>query len=550
MYKVLIVDDEQFIRRGLGSCMDWQVWGCELIGAAASGEEAMELVAKNRPDIVISDIHMEKMSGLELVEQLSFQYPEIKTILFTGIYEFNHVYNAIKFDVVDLILKPTSPGRIQQALTKAIHQIETEQAAGNMRALIKRQSVQNQRLKQAMLISNLAENGDYGTDSIAALASVGLKLHHYAMITLLLHGARQEEDAAVSLREAKHTITGYIDMIFEDCAYYCLFTGLHSFHILLDFEQVTAHTPMEIREYCVELSKTIDNLTEYYSMIGISALHTDPAELHCAKDESVNASNYAAYDRDTASIVEFSHMPCLSGDTISGLRPYLDKLSDAIEGRRDGMAQEILGEIFEYFSAHKIPFEEVRSTGVLIADLCMRHLWNFNCKDRAEGEVFSVRHRYYRNLLQCIHIVELTECLRKIVELTVRNLSATSGSTRSLIDRVEYDIRRNYQEELSLEKIAARYHISPGYLSRLFKSKKDVSLMTYVQNVRIERAKELIDSTDLRTYEIAAVVGIPDPVYFSKTFKKATGMRVRDYRSRSQEGAEKDSAEKDAKEKT
>lgn len=534
MYKVLIVDDEHFIRRGLGSCMDWQAWGCELIGAAASGEEAMEIVRKNRPDIVISDINMERMSGLELVEHLSFQYPEIKAILFTGIYDFNNVYSAIKFDVVDLILKPTSPSRIQQALTKAIYQIETQNAAGDMRALIKRQSAQNQRLRQAMLLASLTDGTANGLESAAALEAADLSLHHFVIVTLLLGGAKQEEGAApASLREAEEAIAGYIETIFDDCDDYCLFTGPHSFHVLLDFAQIGPGTAAEVRGYCLELSKTIDNLTEYYGTIGISAIHTDPAELHQAKSESVNASNYAAYDRDNAAIVEYARMPPLSADTIHGLRAHLDRLSDAIEARHEEQALETLGQVADYFSAHKMQFEEVRGIGVLIADLCIRHLWNYSCNQMTD-DTFSAKHKYYRNLLQCLHGGELAEILRGIVTLTVQNLSVASGSTRSLIDRVEDYVRKNYQEELSLEKIATQYHISPGYLSRLFKSKMDVSLMTYVQNKRIERAKELIDTTDLRTYEVAVAVGIPDPVYFSKTFKKVTGMRVRDYRGLAQ----------------
>lgn len=533
LYKVLIVDDENFIRKGLVSCMDWAAWGCELIGAAENGEQAMELVRQNKPDIVISDINMEKMSGLELVEQLSFQYPEIKAILFTGIYDFNNVYNAIKFDVVDLILKPTSPGRIQQALTKAIYQIETENAAGDMRALIKRQSEQNLKLKQTMLIENLADGSSYGEGTAEALEAVGLTLHNFVMVTLLLYGAH--EQASASFQEAARTITGYIDLLFEDSGYYCVFTGTRSFHILQDFGEVTPHTLAEVRAVCADLSKTIDNLTEYFCTIGISAVHADPSLLHQAMTESVGAANYAAYDKDNASIVEYTRMPRLSSDTIGGLRTYLDQLSDAIERMQPEAAHGILREMTAYYPAHKIPFEEVRGVGILVADLCIRLLWDYNC---VGGDAFSSKHEAYKNMLQCKHADELQHDLTAIVDLTIRNLAARSDSSRSMIDRVESYIRRSYQEELSLEKIAARYHISPGYLSRLFKSKKEVSLTTFIQNVRIEKAKELIASTDMRTYEIAAAVGIPDPVYFSKTFKKATGMRVRDFRSQAQGGAE------------
>lgn len=523
MYKVLIVDDENFIRKGLISCMDWTAWGCELIGAAENGEQALALVQENRPHIVISDIHMDKMSGLELVEQLSFQYPEIKTILFTGIYDFNNVCNAIKFDVVDLILKPTSPARIQQALTKAIYQIETEHAAGNMRELIKRQSAQNLKLQQTMLIASLADGSSYGEEAAAALQGVGLTLHQYVLVTLLLYGAQR---APLSFQQVRETITGYIDQLFEDSDYYCVFSGTYSVHILVDFTQEAAL--YELRTLCADLHKTIDNLTEYYCTIGISAPHTEPAMLYQAMGESVGAANYAAYDKDDTSIVEFTCMPCLSPDTIGGLKTYLDQLSDAIERLQPEIAHQILQDMADFYPAHKIPFEEVRGAGILVADLCIRLLWDHRC---VGGTSFSSTHELYKNMQQSRHADELQHGLTTIVDLTIENLSAHCDSSRSIIDRAESYIRNHYAEELSLEKIAARYHISPGYLSRLFKSKKDVSMTTFIQNIRIEKAKELIATTALRTYEIAAAVGIPDPVYFSKTFKKATGMRVRDFRS-------------------
>ena len=530
MYKVLIVDDEVFIQRGLRICMDWAAYGCELIGAASSGEEALEMVRKNRPDIIISDIHMQNMSGLELIEQIGLQYPEIKTILFTGVYDFNNVYNAIKFDVVDLILKPTSPLRIQQALTKAIHQIETQNTTDTMRNVIKYQAEQNQRLKQVITISSLSSSS--GNERAAkALSEVGLTLHHFLNITLLLNGYKLNPDEDAShLDEATRAITGYIDTIFDECEYYCSFSEQQSIHILLDFEQVSADTMRDVRAYCTDLSKTIDNLTELYSTIGISSIHTDPAELMKAKTESVNAANYAMYDKDTVSIAEYDHMPSLSTDTMNQLLPFLDRLSETIESRQEAGSLELLDQIFSYFADHKMPFAEIHSTGVLIADLCIRHLWNYKCNASSET-TFSSKHVYYQNLLQSIHAAELKQNLRKIITLTVQNLSSAGGSTRSIVEQVEDYVRRNYREELSLEKIASHYHISSSYLGRLFKSKKNVSLSTYILHIRIEHAQELIQTTDMRTYEIAAAVGIPDPVYFSKTFKKVTGMRVRDFRS-------------------
>jgi two-component system response regulator YesN len=90
MYKVLIVDDESAIRKGLASCIGWTAIGCEVINCASNGKQALEVIEKSQPDIVISDIHMEEMSGIDILKVASEEYPNIKFILLTGIYEFNN----------------------------------------------------------------------------------------------------------------------------------------------------------------------------------------------------------------------------------------------------------------------------------------------------------------------------------------------------------------------------------------------------------------------------------------------------------------------------
>ncbi len=105
-----------------------------------------------------------------------------------------------------------------------------------------------------------------------------------------------------------------------------------------------------------------------------------------------------------------------------------------------------------------------------------------------------------------------------------------SLSSQDLIDQVKHYVQKNYAKELSLESIAAVFFISPSYLSRLFKQKTAVNLITYIQEKRIEQAKELALTTQMHAYEIGEAVGISDPVYFSKLFKKKTGFNISRFR--------------------
>jgi len=525
MYKVLIVDDESFIRRGLEHCMDWGQHDCELVDTACDGLDALEKIQRLEPDIVISDINMDRMTGIELMERLNTGYPYIKCILLTGICEFNNIYSAIKYNVVDLILKPTSPSRIQQAISKAINEIQAEERNKGMREQIDLQNEQNQRLKHAMMLSNIVDGHTPAEEVVEALEHVGLYLHHYCVVTVLLWGISAKTSSA--FYQLEKMVYSYADQLFEDVLYYCGFTNGHSIHFVIDYEDQPDDFIGLIRHLCIDLYKTIDNLTDYNSTIGISGCHQQAAELLYAAKESVKAANYALYDKEAIPVVLVKNMPPISNDTIVGIKQHVDALSDAIESADLSRANAVLENIKEYYAEQKLPIDEVRNISALVANLCIRNLWDHDLLDNG---IFSTNHELYRGIMECTHLEDLYELSAKVVELTIRGLMEISNEPKNLIEHVESHIKKYYQSDLSLTKIADKYHISSSYLSRLFKSKKNISLSTYIQNVRVEKAKELIAATDLRTYEIAEQVGIADPVYFSKLFKKVTGMRVRDFR--------------------
>lgn len=529
MYKILIVDDENFIRRGLAGCLDWESLGCKLIGTAANGSEALEIVKNNKPDIIISDINMDKMSGLELVEHVSYQQPDIKCILFTGIYEFNNVYSAIKFDVVDLILKPTSPARIQQALSKAIYQIENERTQFGLKEQIKQQTRQNLQLKQAMLLSNIVEGStDYGDSIEEALSNVEVNLENYVFITLLLYGVQDDnENLSSAFFKAEGTVYSYIDPLFEDTEYYCAFSNGQSIHVLVNFKEVKDNTLTETKKICIDLEKTIDNLTEFYCTIGISEFHTNPNEIQRAASESLNAANFASYDNRVAAIALFSELPQMESDTMSDIKSYIDRFYNAINSTSDDELHVIMTQLLDYCEDNKLSLDETRNISILLANICACNLWEVGEGDKSAS---SVQQEYGKRLHDCLRLNEIKKNLNSILQQTLNNKTKPDRTSHNIVDRVEKYIKKNYKEELSLDKIAGEFHISSSYLSRMFKSKKGLSLTTYIQTVRIEKAKGLIETSDLRTYEIADEVGITDPVYFSKIFKKFTGMRVRDYR--------------------
>ncbi|NLY17695.1 MAG: response regulator [Clostridiaceae bacterium] len=124
MYRLLIVEDEYIIRNTLATALDWKETGCEVIGTSKNGAEAMEFLQKEKADIIITDIKMDEMDGIELCSQVSRLYPNMKIIIITGYGEFDYAKSAIKLGVKDFILKPIEHGELLNAVRKAALELD------------------------------------------------------------------------------------------------------------------------------------------------------------------------------------------------------------------------------------------------------------------------------------------------------------------------------------------------------------------------------------------------------------------------------------------
>jgi len=528
MYKVLIVDDESAIRKGLVSCIDWASIGCEVVKCASNGKQALEFIEKSQPDIVISDIHMDEMSGIDILKVASEKYPNIKFILLTGIYEFNNAYSAIKYNVVDLVLKPTTSSKIMQVVKQAIKKIEDEKEHKYLRLKLQEQAEQNLLLKQTFLLLSIINGADYGENINKMLNRVKINISGFCIINILVHGIDQNCLQDTNILNAEELLSNYIDMVFEGMEYYFVSKNHHGVYIIINKLFLKEESSKQkIRERCLELSKIVDSLTDFYVAIGISNLHADPVEMNRAAIESETASEFALYS-DNNSIIEYADLPQLSTPVIRNIKTYIDNLYEAVEMLNLQYAIKIIKDLKHYCIKNKLPLIEVKNVGILILNICIKQLWAYNF---LEEHIFSLRNNFCTIIFDCKNIEVLFKNLCDITESTIKDLTSKTKYQGDLIDDIENYINENYNKELSLESIAATFYISAGHLSRLFKSKKKINLSTYIQSVRIEKAKDLIATTDMHSYEIAEMVGINDPVYFSKLFKKFTGCSVRHFKS-------------------
>lgn len=528
MYKVLIVDDEESIRTGLSVSIDWRLLNCTVIGCAADGSEALELIRQSAPDIILSDISMEPMSGIELCKILTQEFPQIKCILLTGFYDFDHACQAIKYNVVELLLKPTSPSKIKAAVQRAISKIQENTITEILNAEIQQRAIENLSLMQSMLLQNIYSGVEYSDSLPHLLADANINLREFFVITIFVEAAEKEEPQAGFYSRTEQLICKYLPGIFGSAHYYVAFRGDQYIRIAIDIPPNCTSPEHDIHNDCHKLASMIDTLTDFYVTIGISALHDDIYELCRAAQESDNASHFAIYSIDDP-VIEYSSLPILSNEIKSEIKTLMDELSDSISRLDFKATDRLLDNLQTFCTLHRIPFLDSYNICLNLLNICFQQFFSYDILGFSSNEQLLYRQKLKNSSsIEAQYVV-----LRSAVSLISSALESKS-TTSSLISSICCYIRSNYRTSLSLDSIAEVFSISPGYLSRIFKKQMNVNLSTYIQQIRIDKAKELILSTDLHTYEIAEAVGIADPVYFSKLFKKLTGLRVRDFKAQNQ----------------
>ncbi|QTH42529.1 response regulator [Cohnella sp. LGH] len=338
MLSVMLVDDEPLIRRGLKKLIDWQLHGFRIVGEADNGEEALELVAREETDIVVTDLKMPAMNGLELSEALKARFPTLKVIVLTGYDDFPYVQQSIRNGVADYLLKPVNADALVRSLLQIRKQLEEE------------------RYRYPFDIEASLLDAVKAADAEAAAAAV-----------------------------------------------HALFDELHKYKV-----------PQEIvLRICDTVRLSLDRLL----------------------------------DQESSSLKDILRKNNLEKD----------------EGRLPNAREELRADLLH-----------------IVSCLC----------DHRQGY-------------------------------------ANKRTIQAVID----DIERNFQQDITLGDLAAKFYLNASYLSQLFKSETGETFSNYVIKLRIEKAKRLLGDPNMKIQDISELVGYGDPKYFGQLFKRMTGMLPSEYRA-------------------
>ncbi|MBO4375473.1 MAG: response regulator [Lachnospiraceae bacterium] len=528
--KVFLVEDEYVVREGIKNKIDWESNGYEFVGEAGDGELAFPMIEKHRPDIVITDIKMPFMDGLELSRLIKKEFPWMEIIILSGYAEFDYAKEAISIGVAHYLTKPINSDELLSQIDSLKERIAEKKQERSLREKYMAEMAENSMEEQRKLFRHMVL-GDLSLSGIIELArelGIDISAGQYNILLFQVisghHLQTEYSGSVVSIYEqmeeiAKNENALVFDRSIEGKAIVFkgdspedtderlgrVISGLEE--LLADYEHVKYHGGAgKSVSRITELPECYRQASQAYahrfftSRSGIRIYA--PAEHTAAETFSLSSVDPSKISRGR--IVEF-----LRTGQKDEIEFFVDEFFDGFgDGALDSaMFRQYLAT--EYYFAVSSFVEEIGADRSGI-----------NAFDIAAGDIkdkMSTRD----------YFIKITSGA-----MDIRDAGA-GNRYRSVIDEVRRYIDENYSdEELSLNKLASHVNFSPNHLSAVFSAQTGMTFIKYLTDYRMNKAKELLRCTSKRGTDISYEVGYKDPHYFSYLFKRTQGVTPTQYRNR------------------
>ncbi|GAA0137923.1 response regulator [Paenibacillus sp. YSY-4.3] len=516
MLKLIIIDDDGLIRRGLSHTIRWEELDIELIGTAGDGERGLELIEETEPHIIIADIRMPIMDGLTLTSIVKSKYPEMKVILMTGYDELEFAKEALKMKVFDYLLKPVDNQNLLDTVQRAAaewnrdHQLKLKLLEGI--PLLK------QRFFERLIRGKLSEeNLTFQADML------DLNFNYDFYMTVILKAddyAADHSHHRFGREMLKYCIENVAEEIIAREQAGFVFESIDDeIIVLFAWKGPDEHLQSRAFELTEEIRASVELYLKTTVTAGMGFLYGQLASVTKSYSDAKSAleirhiigKNQVISIQDTGLPLSPQSVDILDLEKALTLKVKLGLEKDA---------EQVLEQIeAKLLSARSITLQQVKlkalETAVLIyADADLREL---------------VHEDDFNRLTELIHqkqtVREVFAEIRQMVALLANAINASRENQQKEIVKQAMDfIEQNYmRERLSLQDVADEVHISPTYLSYIFKKEQNINFSDYLLETRMKVAMELLRMKDLKSYEVAELVGYSNAQYFSTCFKKYAG---------------------------
>ena len=562
MIKVFLVEDEYAIREGIKKSVNWEQSGFELVGEAGDGEVAFPKIMKSEPDILITDIRMPFMDGLELSRLVKKELPNIKIIVLSGYDDFNYARQAISIGVEEYILKPVSGENLVNELLKVSESIKKDRLDKEAKEKYQKDREEIRILERSMFIRDMID----GRLSMQESLERGKKLEidvtaaFYSVVLIQVFSRKLDLGVINEYSGVNEEIYQRIKSVYTDETHVYVYEQIGDILCLLEKADTTEELEANINSgienvrqimsdyadkmFFVSVGKTVERIRDVNMSYADASRHF--AERYMFDDSFVFSGN----DNSQREMIRQSFADerrISSGEQIADDVNNIDinkldinKLDmSMISGKtiynflRNGTMSEIDDLVNEYYesigpeAAESMMFRQYVLVEALLSSVSFLEDLGVS-KDRSSDILGSLS-----NLpLYTESSDKAKEYIRKLLTRMIEYRNTLSDKKyNEIIDKAKLYIQENYQnDDMSLQSVASSVNVSSNHFSAIFRKETGETFIDYLTAVRINKAKELLTCTSMKTSEIGFEVGYRDPHYFSYIFKKTMGMSPKEYR--------------------
>ena len=514
----MVVDDEKLVRFGIKNSINWEKLGCVFAAEAANGLSALEIAEKINPDIVITDVVMPKMNGMEFIEKLRKNNTDAEIIILSGYDDFNYAKNAIENNALSYLLKPIKNDELNAAIEKAADRNRKKQKNKNI------YDFYTSNLKNNLLKYLITEDTIYSEEDIKAKYEITLPKNRFLIATIQTNKIRYQNNSQFSEKsinlnsiKAETDINNFFVLSYEP--------DPHTVVLLMFLKN--EQSICEASSLFKDIINVFSNKFSCNITIGISGIFRNLSLIKRAYEQSITALNKKAFIGNNC-IIDYTEITSDSIDTPTLSDDNINSIITHISLFEKDKALKIIDEYFSALTNSKSPcIKEVINN---IIELSITLIKIFIKNTELMNIVFG------RTVKPAIELsnFEMANDVKLWISDIISKLSDNpqirlKKNCSPLVNETIFYIMKNYNTSISLEEIARKNFVSSGHLMRKFKQETGKNFTQYLTEFRMNTAISLLKSGKYKVYEVAEMVGYRDSDYFYKTFKKVTGKNPKYY---------------------
>lgn len=489
MYKLYLLDDEPFILEGLKYIIDWEKYGFDVVGTSSNGEDGFNFIKNEDVDLIITDIMMPKMTGLELISNLKKINHNAKFIVLSAFQEFQYAKEAISMGAENYLTKPIDEDELIQTIEGVKKKIEK----------IKLEKVDTKIFKNDLILKLICNKNNDGV--LDRLRLEGVNLNYKNLCVVILEFA---EGGNIN-----NNILNHIDNLNYE---YCV-NLQNQILIIMDKESINKDTLRNLKDGLSSITNeqiyisrgkyvdSIDNLNCSYQ----SAKDIHEYKLVYPNISWIREYKEKSYNLENIDYIDFNHLKklLLNKDNKESLN-YIESIFSKLKKDENLTVKQIKTKSIEVFL----------------------NVYNyFN-----DSKIIKGLDLYLEKVINSVNLDQIQLELNNMIKHRQSKLEETDDSISPIILKLLRNIEENYSKDLNLKEISETYNINSIYLGQLFQKETGILFSDYLNNFRVNKAKNLLVETSLKAAEIGELVGYANKNYFYRKFKDIVGITPSEWR--------------------